>query len=424
MQYKWKMVALLFCCAALNYGDRAATTTVFPLLQSDLGMTSIGMAAVGSFFLWTYALGSPIAGILADRLSRRLMIALSLAAWSLVTLATGFATTVTQFLIARALLGFAECLYLPAAVALIADHHDADSRATAIGIHTAGLGIGLVAGGSASGYIGAHYGWQAAFRTLGMLGILLAVGAYFYLRDGENQEQRAVPAFEWARLKALLLIPTFTIILSEALIAAVASHIFINWLPLFFKESYGLSLAAAGFSGTFLLQFSSVAGATVGGVVSDKAARRSRPRRMLVQALCYFAATPILGVFLFQPVLGLISAAILVFGFLRAIGSANENPMLCDLLPPRMRSTAIGLMNATNCMAGGIGVFTAGVLKSSYGLKSVFAGCSIVMLLSSALLLAGYRFFAERDLRHSDALDGIPVAPAVPTSCRPDPAST
>jgi hypothetical protein len=40
-----------FCRTALNYGDRAATTTVFPLLQADLGMTNIGMAAAGSFFL-------------------------------------------------------------------------------------------------------------------------------------------------------------------------------------------------------------------------------------------------------------------------------------------------------------------------------------------------------------------------------------
>ena len=56
MAYKWKLVALLFCCAALNYGDRAATASVFPLFQSDLGMTDIGMAAIGSLFLWSYAL--------------------------------------------------------------------------------------------------------------------------------------------------------------------------------------------------------------------------------------------------------------------------------------------------------------------------------------------------------------------------------
>jgi len=47
MTYKWKLVVLLFCCAALNYGDRAATASVFPLFRSDLGMTDMGMAAVG-----------------------------------------------------------------------------------------------------------------------------------------------------------------------------------------------------------------------------------------------------------------------------------------------------------------------------------------------------------------------------------------
>ena len=37
MAYKWKLVALLFCCAALNYGDRAATSSLFPLFRTEMG---------------------------------------------------------------------------------------------------------------------------------------------------------------------------------------------------------------------------------------------------------------------------------------------------------------------------------------------------------------------------------------------------
>src|SRR3954468_17795083 len=87
--------------------------------------------------------------------------------------------------------GVAECLYLPAAIALIADHHAAETRATAIGIHTAGLSIGLVAGGWASGYLGAQFGWQVAFRTLGLLGVLLSVITCAWLRDGQTQRRSA-----------------------------------------------------------------------------------------------------------------------------------------------------------------------------------------------------------------------------------------
>ena len=93
----WLTVALLFFCAGLNYGDRTAISSVFPLLQVEFGMTNVQLGELGSFFLWSYALGSPFAGMLADRFSRRMLIAGSLAAWSLATLATGFAQSTTPF---------------------------------------------------------------------------------------------------------------------------------------------------------------------------------------------------------------------------------------------------------------------------------------------------------------------------------------
>jgi predicted MFS family arabinose efflux permease len=101
----------------------------------------------------------------------------------------------------------------------------------------------------------------------------------------------------------------------------------------------------------------------------------------------------------------MISVAIFSFGLLRAIGSANENPMLCDLLPPNVRSTAVGLMNATSCLAGGIGIFVAGYLKSAFGLGGVFAASSVLLVLASAILAAAYRFQAPKDLAASSGLD-------------------
>jgi len=60
-RYKWYLVALLTCNAALNYGDRTATSAVFPLFRAELHMSDVALAAIGSFFLWSYAIGSPLA---------------------------------------------------------------------------------------------------------------------------------------------------------------------------------------------------------------------------------------------------------------------------------------------------------------------------------------------------------------------------
>ena len=80
--YKWLLLAVLFLVASINYADRGVLSAVFPLLSRDLGMSDLGLAAIGSFFLWAYALFSPIAGYVGDRFSRSMLVTVSVAAWT------------------------------------------------------------------------------------------------------------------------------------------------------------------------------------------------------------------------------------------------------------------------------------------------------------------------------------------------------
>jgi MFS transporter, Spinster family, sphingosine-1-phosphate transporter len=404
-RYKWRLVAFLFFVAALNYGDRTATSAVFPLLRRDLGMSDLQLAAVGSFFLWSYAIGSPLAGYLADRISRSRLVAWSLGAWSLVTLATGMAPNAEILLATRALLGIAECLYLPAAIALLADHHPSETRATAMGLHIAGLSVGLVAGGAMAGYFGEHYGWRLSFYLLGGIGLVMAAAAPFVLRDAAPKSEEAAaggPPVS-SNLSLIVRIPSFWILLLQAMIVSIGTWIFFNWLPLYFNEAYHLSLAGAGFSAPLVIQGSGVAGVAFGGWFSDRVAGTQPARRMLAQSLFYFAAAPFLLAFLNRPVFPILIACIFCFSMLRALGGSNENAMLCDLLPPRLRSTAVGLTNAANTFAGGVGVLVAGYLKRDYGLGGIFGGISAIMALGALLLLIGYLWFVRRDLARFQA---------------------
>src|SRR5689334_24104130 len=84
-------------------------------------------------FKWVYAVLSPVGGYVADRISRRLTICGSLFVWSAVTWWTGHVTTYGELLWARSLMGISEAFYLPAALALIADHHQGATRSRAVG---------------------------------------------------------------------------------------------------------------------------------------------------------------------------------------------------------------------------------------------------------------------------------------------------
>ncbi|MEO7652804.1 MAG: MFS transporter [Bryobacteraceae bacterium] len=407
-RYKWQVVGLLFCIAALNYADRTAISAVFPLVRAELHLSDMELAAIGSLFLWSYAIASPFAGWLADRVSRSRMIVWSLAAWSVVIIYSGFVTSSRELLITRVLLGLAECGYVPAALALVASYHTTGTRGTAISIHNAGLSIGLILGASLSGYLGDHFGWRIGFHVLGGAGLLLSLIAYFFLRDppaiAPLVKPAATPVFRG--IADLFRIPTFLVILTEGTILAVGVWMFLNWLPLYFRETYGMSLAAAGFSATFWPKLTGTLGSTGGGYLSDRFAAGHPQRRMLLQCIWYFASTPFLLAFFIAPGYPVLIACISIFYLMRALGSTNETPILCDVIPPHQRSTAIGIFNTTQTLAGGIGIMVAGALKQSVGLSGVFGGISVLMLAAAFTTLVGYRYFIRKDLDRYRKLNG------------------
>src|SRR4051812_5804749 len=208
--YKWRLAFFLFFSSALNYGDRTAVTALFPLLRKEFSLTDLGIAGIGSAFLWSYAVCSPVAGVLADRLSRSRLVVFSLFAWSAVTALTGLVHSPRALWTMRGALGIVESLYIPASVALIAAHHSVATRGKAIGIHLAGLCVGMVAGGTISGYLAKYYGWRVPLLLLGGIGALIAAIGYFIVRDengeaaGATQRETSSPAALFTALATAL----------------------------------------------------------------------------------------------------------------------------------------------------------------------------------------------------------------------------
>jgi predicted MFS family arabinose efflux permease len=412
--FNWPLIALLTSIATLNYCDRMAIFAVYPLLRADLGADDRTLAWIGSMFLWAYAIGSPFSGLLADRWSRTRVILVSLLAWSLITLATGLTRTAGQLIVMRFLLGVAECAYLPAAMGLLADHHSPRRRGRAISIHTTGLNVGAILGSALAGFLGVRYGWRSSFVVLGAAGIVLSVVAAWTLRGQDVPTERlAAPAdideqphADRRRVPSVFAVPGYWIVVAQGMLAAAAVWVFGSWLPLYFTERFNMSLAGAGFLGPALLDVSGMLGVVLGGLVSDAAARRGSARRMFVQSCCYFVAAVLLMTFTDRATFLLIAAAVFGFSLLRAMASANEGPLACDLIAPRDRSFAIGLMNCANTAAGAAGILAAGYLKADHGLAAVFRGASGVIFASAALTLAGYLFVLPRDLRRPDRTVG------------------
>jgi MFS family permease len=188
--YPWYVLGVLFLVYALNFIDRQLPSILAQDIKRTLEISDAQIGFLyGTAFAVFYALfGIPL-GRLADCWHRMRLIALGLAVWSTMTVASGFAAGYAQLALARVGVGVGEASASPAAYSLIGDYFPAERRALALAIYSAGLftgaGLSLPLGGWLSVTWARHFagtvapfglaGWQAAFLMIGIPGLLLAL---------------------------------------------------------------------------------------------------------------------------------------------------------------------------------------------------------------------------------------------------------
>jgi len=387
----WAMVALLVPVALLNYLDRQMLATMKTSMVADIvGIeTDAQWGFVLACFKWVYAVLSPVGGYIADRFSRRLVIAVSLFAWSVVTWATGHVTTYEGLVATRALMGVSEAFYIPAALALIADFHAGPTRSRAIGIHQTGIYIGLILGGFA-GYVAdaPSLGWRWAFEAGGFVGVLYAVPLFFLLRDPPRARASGPGLTPGAALRELLGNRDFLLLVLYFTLPAIAGWVIKDWMPVILKQQFGLSQGEAGTMAVLWVQVASIVGAVLGGIVADRWMRRTDRGRIYTSAL---------GMLLFLPALfglgnpGTVTVAVtmlVVFGIGWGFFDCNNMPILSQVARPELRATGYGLMNLVSISFGGAGDWGFGLLQDrGVPLPVIFGAFTALALVSVVVVL-------------------------------------
>jgi MFS family permease len=392
MRYAWCVVALLFPVALLNYLDRQMLATMKSSMVGDI--PSIANKAdwglVLGCFKWTYALLSPFAGFIADRLGRRLVIGASLFVWSAVTWWTGQVTTFHELMGARALMGVSEAFYIPAALALIADYHTGPTRSRAVGVHQAGIYVGQILGGFA-GYAAdsPEHGWRWAFTMCGMVGIIYALPLLALLRNpAAPARDTAMQAPDRNVFRGLLGNRNFLLLVLYFTLPAIAGWVVRDWMPDILKEKFGLGQGKAGVSAILYVQVAAIVGVVIGGTLADRWMRVTQRGRIFTSAI---------GMVLFLPALfgvgnaGTLPVAIaglIVFGFGWGFFDCNNMPILCQIARPEWRATGYGIMNMVSISFGGLGDWAFGALRDRHvPLNIIFGVFAGVALLSIFIVL-------------------------------------
>ncbi|MCE2863787.1 MAG: hypothetical protein RIR76_767 [Verrucomicrobiota bacterium] len=393
-RYAWYVIALLFPVALLNYLDRQMLATMKASMVGDI--PSIANKADWGFvlgcFKWTYAALSPFGGYIADRFSKRYVIAGSLFVWSGVTWWTGHVTTFNELVAARALMGISEAFYIPCALALISEYHFGSTRSRAVGAHQTGIYIGQILGGFA-GYVAdsPDHGWRWAFSTCGMIGVIYALPLLAALREPPREVAATADAAREPAsgvFRGLLGNRNFILLVLYFTLPAIAGWVVRDWMPEILREKFSLGQGKAGVSAILFVQIASIIGVLIGGALADKWMQKTSRGRIYTSAI---------GMLLFLPALfsvgnaGTLTMAIVgltIFGLGWGFFDCNNMPILCQITRPEWRATGYGIMNLVSISCGGFGDWAFGWLRDhGVALNLIFGAFGGIALLSGALVL-------------------------------------
>ena len=382
--YPWVVVGLLSVVAFLNYLDRQMLSTMQAAIGVDIAELQVAQnfGRLMAIFLWVYAVVSPFAGSIADRLSRKWLIVGSLGVWSLVTLLMGHCQTFSQMYWLRGLMGVSEALYIPSSLSLIADYHEGKSRSLAVGLHMTGLYLGQAVGGFGAIFASA-LSWRMTFQWFGIIGVLYAVVLVFCLKERRVSKAGGVAVDKQSLFKSFGLIFSniaFWVILFFFASTSLPGWATKNWLPTLFAQHIDGGMAVAGPVATITIAFSSFIGVMIGGPMSDRWVKRNLKGRIYTSAIGLSMMIPALVLMGLGHGIVTAVASGLIFGLGYGMFDTNNMPILCQFVPSRLRATAYGFMNMVGVTMGALCTQLLGLI-SNLGLSfAILGGITAVAL--------------------------------------------
>lgn len=399
--YPWLVVGLLWIVALLNYMDRQMLSTMQEAMKADIVelRKAEAFGALMAVFLWVYAVLSPFAGMVADKMSRKWLIVGSLVVWSAVTFIMGYASTFRQLYVLRALMGISEALYIPSALSLIADWHEGKSRSLAVGVHMTGLYVGQAVGGFGA-FLAAALSWRMTFHWFGLIGVLYGLILILLLRENPSRERVKEPGNGpkikgesiFKGLGVVLGTWAFWVILIYFAVPSLPGWATKNWLPTLFRDNLGISPERAGIISTLTIASASFAGVILGGRLSDSWVKKNLRGRVYTGAIGLGLTIPALILLGLGHSMAPLIGAGLLFGIGYGMFDANNMPILCQFISSRYRATAYGIMNMTGVAMGAIVTTLLGRWKDGgVSLGVSFATLGLIVIVALILQLVFLR---------------------------------
>ena len=404
--YPRTALVLLTALNLLNYVDRSVLFAVQPLVQAEFHLTNAQLGYLTSAFLAFYMVAAPFTGPLADRYSRKVIIAIGAFFWSGLTLLTAVTHSYQALLVRHTLVGIGEASFVTIAPTFVADLFPEEKRGRILGVFYLAIPVGTALGYVLGGNLGERFGWRFPFYIAAVPGFLLAFMMFFIPEPPRGQFDSVRETAERGTIRGLTRNPAFwTATLGMAMMTFALGGIQV-WMPTFLSTMRGYSLKAANqlFGGIIVLD--GTLASLAGGWLGDRLLPRTKGAYYMVSAISMALGVPVMIIALFARGRAMVPG-ILVAAFLLLLNTAPLNAALINSVGAHIRATAIAFNIFIIHLLGDVPSPTLmGWIADRRSLQVAFISPVIAMMVSSAILFYGMRFAPEVRVRKSPGAVG------------------
>jgi MFS transporter, Spinster family, sphingosine-1-phosphate transporter len=389
---------LLLGINLFNYIDRQILAALEPDIRASFfassdvnAMTKTGL--LGDAFFVTYMISAPILGLLADRISRWMIVGAAVILWSLASGGSGLAATFAILVATRICVGIGEGGYGPAAPTILSDLFPIEKRGRIMAIFYTAIPVGSAFGYVIGGLIGAHFGWRWAFYLVTPPGLLLGF-LCFWQRDprvAAHQLVQESPGRTIGDYLRLFRTRSYVInCIAQTLMTFVTGGLGF-WASAYLRSRsqspdvgmtiFGLITVVAGLVSTLL-----------GGVIADRLRPRFAGSDFWVSGIGMLIACPFFILTLYIPFpAAWISMFVAIFFLFLNTGPSNT--ALANVSLPSVRATAFAVNILVVHALGDVQAFwLLGYIGGHTNMHVAFLFVSGIILLSGLAWLIGVKY--------------------------------
>ncbi len=401
---RWQIAGLLCLITAINYLDRQALAIAGPHIIDLFELSNTQFGAIGSVFLLAYGIGQLITGSLVDRFGARRSFRFAVIVWSLAGMLHAAGRGFWSFFALRALLGVAESMNLPAAIKVVAEWFPSAERSMAVGVVTAGIGLGAIIAPLLLVWLIIAFGWQWAFIVPGAAGFvwLVAWNAIYdspeqhaglcaderkLILEGRESSADIVRAVSWTGFMRFLRYREVWGLMLSRLVSDGAFYFFVAWLPLYLTQERGFNLQALAVSVVIPFVAADL-GSLFGGWLGTRLIRRGwsvdQARKIIIWVSALTVPCALVAGFVDSPsvAIGLIAVAM----FAIQVKASSHFTIPADLFPARDVATIWGLFGAVGSLGGALFIAATGWVTEHYSYTPIFVAVGVMHIVSALII--------------------------------------